>query len=488
MALFYSAECRGRRLGLCRGCFAAVLIVVLTQVLAARLAAQLAYVTNNGGIMITGYTGSGLTVVIPDTITGLPVIGIESNAFSMKMTITAVTIPSTVGTIGNFAFANCRDLSSLNLPAHLAFIGDGAFNACWSLTNLTLPEGLTNVGTAAFASCHGLASVSIPQSLTSLGDSVFNNCFALPAVTIPNTVSNLGVGVFYSCTSLTNVVLGSGLAQIGARAFAYCGQLASVNIPAAVTSIGTNAFVGGVAAINVDPANPVYSSLEGVLFDKDQTVLIEYPGGKKVPGYTVPATVTNIAAGAFYSCAWLKSVAIGDNLVGIGDYAFEFCGLTNITLGNGLRSIGIYAFSACPLTVVTFPASLTNVGAFAFYESGLAGAYFKGDAPAAGYLAVGAPVHYLPGTTGWGPYFGFAPTQLWLPELRAADARFGTGQAFGFNIAWAAGRQVVVETSTNLDTGIWLPLETKVLAADQQPFSDPDWTKSTARMYRVRAP
>jgi len=208
MASFYRTHCRGRRPGQYGGWFATFVIVVLMQIFPARLAAQFAYVTNNGGIVITGYTWSGTTVTIPDTITGLPVIGIGNNAFSMKMTLTAVSIPSTVVTIGNSAFASCRSLASPNLPANLAFIGDNAFNACWSITNLTLPNGVTNVGIAAFGSCHSLASVSIPASLTSLSDSVFNNCFALPTVTIPNTVSNLGVSAFYCCTSLTNVVLG----------------------------------------------------------------------------------------------------------------------------------------------------------------------------------------------------------------------------------------------------------------------------------------
>jgi hypothetical protein len=489
MAIFYPTHCRRRRPGQYGGWFATLVIVVLVQIFPARLAAQFAYVTNNGGVTITAYTGSGPAVAIPDTITGLPVTGIGSNVFSMKMTLTAVSIPSTVVTIGDRAFGSCRSLAGLNLPANLTFIGDGAFNFCESITNLILPNGVTNVGTSAFASCHSLASISIPESLTSLGDAVFNNCFALPTVTIPNTVSNLGVGAFYCCTSLTNVVLGTGLTNIGARAFAYCNKLASVNIPAVVTSIGTNAFVGGVAAINVDPANPVYSSLDGVLFDRNQTVLIEYPGGSKVPSYTVPDTVTNIATVAFDSRTWLKSVTLGDNVVGIDDYAFQSSGLTNVSFGNNLRSIGNYAFASSPLAEVAFPASLTNIGACAFYECGMAGAYFKGDAPAVGYLAVCAPVYYLPGTTGWGPYLGNGPTELWLPELRAADARFGTpNHQFGFNIAWAAGRQVVIESSTNLDPGIWLPLQTKVFATDLEYFSDPDWTNSTARVYRVRAP
>ena len=74
-------------------------------------------------------------------------------------------------------------------------------------------------------------------------------------------------------------------------------------------------------------------------------------------------------------------------------------------------------------------------------------------------------------------------------HLGALHARFGTGNdQFGFNIAWAAGRQVVIESSTSLDTGAWWPLRTNVLATDMEYFSDPDWTKSSARMYRVRAP
>jgi hypothetical protein len=98
-------------------------------------------------------------------------------------------------------------------------------------------------------------------------------------------------------------------------------------------------------------------------------------------------------------------------------------------------------------------------------------------------------VCYLPGTTGWGPTFGGRPTALWTPQVRASDAALGirTNQ-FGFQVNWASGRSEVVEASTKLNGGIWIPLQTNTLVNGSFYFSDPAWTNYPARFYRVRSP
>lgn len=468
----------------------ALALLALLQFFPAALEAQFSCQTNNGTITISAYTGSSGSVVIPATIGGLPVTAIGTNAFSFELTLGSVTLPDTVLAIETGAFQDCHNLTNLSLSGSLARIGDYAFNACWGITNLAFPNSVTNIGVAAFGSCHNLATVSLPANLRSIGDQSFNNCFALSSVSVPESVGNIGAGAFYCCTSLTNVSLGSGVTNVGASGFAYCSRLGSIAVPPAVTSIGTNAFGNGIGAINVDSANPVYSSSDGILFDHEQGTLIQYPGGRRASSYAVPATVTKIAARAFDGCARLASIAFGDSVLAIGDYAFEYSGLSNVTFGRGLQSIGKYAFACCPgLSSVVLPASLTNLGACAFYESNLEGAYFKGNAPADGVLSVCAPVYYLPGRTGWGPYFGNGPTAPWIPRMAGADPSFGTRtNQFGFNIIWAGGERVVIEACADLATVEWQPLTTNTLPSDISFFTDSNSIRHSTRFYRLRAP
>jgi hypothetical protein len=119
--------------------------------------------------------------------------------------------------------------------------------------------------------------------------------------------------------------------------------------------------------------------------------------------------------------------------------------------------------------------------------------YFKGNAPSLGSSVFlndnNATIYYLPGTTGWGATFGGRPTALWKPRVQTGDASFGvwTNQ-FGFNIAWASGRSIVVEASTNLASPIWVPLQTNTLSSDTWYFSDAEWTNYPGRFYRLRSP
>jgi hypothetical protein len=249
--------------------------------------------------------------------------------------------------------------------------------------------------------------------VTSIGDYAFLDCPSLTSVTIPNSVTSIGGWAFEYCTSLTDVTIGSGVTNIGSQVLAYCTSL---------------------AAITVDGMNPAYSSAGGVLFNKSQTILVEYPGSKS-GSYTIPSTVTTIGHGAFALCTNLTSVMIPDSVTSIGDEAFENCtslsnatigsgvtsmgalafanctSLTNITIGSGVASIGDAAFQDCTsLTNVTIPATVTSIGDWAFMDCfNLASAYFQGNAPSSVgeliFLKDPVTVYFYAGTTGWGTTF-----------------------------------------------------------------------------------
>ena len=162
---------------------------------ASPLTAGFMFTTNNGAISITGYTGSGGAVAIPDWVNGLPVTSIGPNAFF-----------------------NCTNLTSVTIPNNVTNIGYGAFSWCSSLTNVTLGNSVTSIGGQAFMFCTTLANVAIPESVTSIEDYAFQHT-ALTSVTIPDNVTNIGYGVFSWCPSLTNVTLGNSVTRIGKWSF-----------------------------------------------------------------------------------------------------------------------------------------------------------------------------------------------------------------------------------------------------------------------------
>ena len=211
------------------------------------------------------------------------------------------------------AFTYCP-IRNLDIPDNIKRIDRSAFSGCTLLENINLGNGVTEIGDYVFESCRGLTSVTIPDSVTTIGDNAFRECTGLTNVTIPDSVEFLGSGVFSRCTSLTS--------------------------------------------ITVDKNNENYSSRDGVLFNKDQTTLIQYPAGNQRDTYIIP-----------------------DSVKSIGEYAFSGCtGLTSITIPDSVTSIGIDAFDGCTgLTSITIPDSVTNIGGAAFYGcKGLTDVYYSG--------------------------------------------------------------------------------------------------------------
>ena len=152
----------------------------------------------------------------------------------------------------------------------------------------------------------------------------------------------------------------------------YYDTIKSVVIEAGVTSIGEDAFesCSSLTSINVDNNNECYSSSGGVLFDKNQTILICYPAGKTESNYTIPGSVTSIVDDAFYKCSSLTNVTIPDSVTSIGDWAFSGCSnLTSVTIGSGVTTIGSSVFRNCSsLASVTIPNSVTSIGGGAFED------------------------------------------------------------------------------------------------------------------------
>ena len=333
----------------------------------------------------------------------------ENNPFYKKSNIKTVIIKNGVTSIGDWVFYNCSSLTSITIPNSVTSIGNWVFRDCTSLTSVAIPTSVTSIGDGVFYCCESLTSIevsnnnenysstdgvlfnknkselitypagktdseyAIPNSVTSIGSYAFFDCESLTSVTIPNSVTNIGVYAFYGCKSLTSVTIPDSVISIGDYAFSYCESLTSVTIPNSVTSICSDAFSDctSLKSIEVSDNNKNYSSVDGVLFNKDKTELIKYPSSKTDNTYEIPDSVTSIGAYAFQDCSRLTSVTIPNSVTSIGYGAFLGCSsLTSVTIPDSVISIGDYAFSYCEsLTSVTIPNSVTGIGSNAFYKT-----------------------------------------------------------------------------------------------------------------------
>jgi hypothetical protein len=364
------------------------------------------YFVSDDTVTITGYVGSDTDVVIPSTIYDMPVVSVGAWAFYGRSDLTSVSIPASVVSIGAYSFSGCSGLTGAAIAEGVERIEAFAFYQCSALTGVSVPASVTEIGLGAFSRCASLASISVHAdnpNYSSLNGVLYNK--------------NQTLLIQYPSGKAGAFSIPAGVSEIEQGAFAFGNYLTSVDMPASVFTIGRGAFssCASLTAINVDAAHPLYSSLDCVFYNKDQSILALYPSGKS-GAFIIPGTVTRILDGAFAGCTNLTGITIPSSVTRIGDVAFESCtalteiaipdsvtligrglfynctALASVTLGSGISSIpdGIIfdveivgMFAGCTaLESIMLPSDITRIGNYAFYGcSALDTAYFLGDAP-----------------------------------------------------------------------------------------------------------
>lgn len=293
-------------------------------------------------------------------------------------------------------------------------------------------------------SCAG--AVVIPEGVTAIYDSAFEQS-SLASITLPASVMGIGSRAFNGATALTSITIPAGVMEIGSRAFSATNSLTS---------------------ISVNPANPSFTSIDGVLFNKEVTTLIQYPVAKSATSITIPAGVTTIGRQAFSGATFLTSIIMQTGVTTIEQGAFNgMTSLSDITIPDGVTTIGNQAFGgASALTSVTIPASVTSIGNFSFDNaSALKDVYFFGNAPVLGddpfaSTASGFKAHISATATGFGTEPTWNGLALQVDVYRVThNAANGTAVASGAFFEGGTIRSAPVSTRDGHTLAGWSATE-----------------------------
>ena len=234
---------------------------------------------------------------------------------------------------------------SITVRNGITAIGGSLFSGCRDMTSITLPASLTTIGDGAFFGCHGLTSITIGAGVTSIGNNAFAGCSSLASMTVdpnnPNYTSEGGIlynkaktEIIFVPAGLNSLVLPEGMTTVNALLLANSPDITSITIPASVTEIADGAFTNcaKLASITVNANNPNYASEDNILYTKAKTAILFVP--REISGaVTIPNSVTTIGAGAFMNCRNMTSITIPASVTDIAGNAFTNCpGLTTITV------------------------------------------------------------------------------------------------------------------------------------------------------------
>lgn len=389
---------------------------------------SLGKVTIPGGVQNISpgaFKNSGLTEVILKE----GVMSLSNNSFDGCLLLKRVTFPTTMKTIGGFsntgikeitfaegaapeaisdyAFLNCDSLSTITLPNSIKSLGTGAFYDCDTLKTVKLPTGITKIAKQAFYHCGFLQSITIPQSVTEIEAEAFAACSKLTAISLPSALTTIGIGSFHSA-GLTSITLPEGMTTIEPGTFGNS-KLKSAKLPKSLKQITSSnegytlgslpneysnfrkyismyrddsgAFQNCKELETIDLNGAALTALGANTFrecDKLRNIDLTVTKLEEIPtcafyscdslqAVTFPATLKTIGGQAFNNCRKIKSVDLSaTSLTKIESWFSGIDSLRIVKLPNTVTEIGESAFNSSPIEEINFPAGLTTIGNYAF--------------------------------------------------------------------------------------------------------------------------
>ena len=298
---------------------------------------------------------------------------------------------------------NGKEIKEVVIPEGVEVIEEGSFYGCTSITSITIPNGVSEIGKYAFESCSSLTSIILPNSLTTIYGSAFKSCTSLSSIVLPNSLTTIYGSLFENCSSLTSIIIPDSVETILSEPFKGCSSLKYIYLGKGVKSFSNSPnihpnpfkYCDNLETIDVSPDNPYFSSTNGVLFNKEETIIYRCPSKNNLSSISIPSTVktiyndafldciniksvlipygvTLIYGDAFYGCTSLTSISIPNSVTELYSGAFNNCSsLTSINFGSGITGLASYLVRGCTsLKSIYLPKTIVNISSFALKECG----------------------------------------------------------------------------------------------------------------------
>lgn len=352
------------------------------------------------------------SIVVPGTIENIP-----SQTFVSCSNLKNIEFQEGVKNISDDFVSRCRALELISFPNTIEYLSPIVYSdsmkyneyegglylgnesnkyiALIKISNLDIEhfetlEQTKFINDSAFSQCTKLKSIKLSDQIKTLPSC--NELSSLEEINIPTSITKIKNKQFYKCVSLKSIVLPNNIVSIESNAFYNCSSLKYVWIPKSVTYIELNAFneCPNLLEIEVEEDNPCYVSIDGVLYNDDMRVLIQYNAASTNSEFIMPDSVeilnskafkyavnlekivmsnniTKIETATFANTTNLKTINLSDKLESIENLAFENSGLEIIELPETIEIINHYAFKGCAnLTDVTIPSKVEYLGNGAF--------------------------------------------------------------------------------------------------------------------------
>lgn len=372
------------------------------------------------------------TVVVPETVNGIPVRVLGSYSFNECTGLTGVELPDTITAIyagafkdtafwnqrhledgamylgdilmsvswrveGEFvvkpgtrviagsAFTDCSRVERVVLPEGLKEVAGSLFNNCSSLTSVYIPDSVTEIGPGAFWECSALSSLSIPDGVTSIGDSAFHGCSSLTELLLPSALTTIGEGIFVDCSSLTSITIPEKVTKLPSSCFTRCTALTDIRLPGGLTVIEYHAFVGSGFYENPDNWENDVLYLGEYLIEAKPTLTGDYTvkaGTRLLAEYCLRNTPDKHTG--------LRSITVPESVRYIGIGAFEdILDLETVVIRGPITRLERFVFVGCTsLTSLTLPGTVTAIGEANFEANQNLTITFGGDRAAWEAIAV----------------------------------------------------------------------------------------------------